>query len=255
MKTRHPEVAADISFVPADPSRATTLTREQVEHYNTQGFVTDLQLMEPAEAAKWCAYFDIHKKRITDYSRGFKAYHHEVRELFDLVTIPRMVGWMRDLMGDDIVCHTSAYIDKGPRDPMIVHWHQDCSYNPMDARSAVVFIAFEDVNTANGGLWVIPGSHLLGQLEFEPNKTGVLETQQAELFGKKIPVSLKAGQALIFSDQLLHMSQGNTTDGHRRTFNATYSNASLVPNLHKGDWAVLCCGRAPHDRWKLNSRP
>ena len=255
MKTRHPDVTADISFVPADPTRARTLTPAQVEHYNARGYIAGLPLFDAAECAAWRTYFDAHRADWTQ-SSGFKAYHHEVRELYDLVVTPRLVAWMNDLLGDDLVCHTSMYITKDPGDTTVVHWHQDCSYNPMDSRCAVVWIAFDDVDTENGGMWFIPGSHLLGQLEFDKNATGILETRNAETFGSKIPMDLKAGQAVIFSDQLLHMSLPNRTkDRHRRSFNATYANAALVPHLHKGDWGVLCSGRAPHDRWKLHGRP
>lgn len=256
MKSRHPGVEVDISFVPADPAGARCLTRAQVEHFNTDGYVSGLRLLEVDQVPTWRAWFDANRLRLSDFSSGFKAFHHEVRELYDLVVTPRLVAWMNDLLGQDVVCHTSMYITKEAGDASVIAWHQDCSYNPMDARSVVIWIAFDDATVENGCMWFIPGSHRLGQLEFDKNPSGVLETRDAESFGAPVAMPVKAGEAVIFSDQLLHMSRGNiTTDRPRRTFNATYTNTRLVPHLHKGDWAVLCSGQLRHDHWKCHARP
>jgi hypothetical protein len=48
------------------------------------------------------------------------------RDLYNLVTMPRLIARLKDLLGDDVVCHTSAYINMKRGDPMVVAWHQDC---------------------------------------------------------------------------------------------------------------------------------
>lgn len=259
MLTRHPDIDVRIGFVPSKPERPRVLSHEQVDAYNRDGFVSSVKIYEPTYMDRLRGFFDNDfpelENKLTDKRFGFQAFHHLIPELYDFVTHPRIVGAMQDLLGGDLVCHTSAYINKPPGQARKVPWHQDCTYNPMDSRCVVAWIAIDDADIDNGCMWCIPGGHLHGQLEFDQTpytdtSFGALETRDAESLGKAVPAPLKSGEVLFFSDLVPHQSLGNTTrDRHRRSFNVTYANTALRPYHHKGSWAVLCGGRDPEGNW------
>src|SRR5262249_5199970 len=151
------------------------------------------------------------------------------------VVNPLLVDPLQDLLGPNIVCHVSQYICKDPGDDMKVVWHQDASFNPMDSRCVVVWTAIADAVVENGCMWFIPGSHRLGALEYrEPGH----EVPDAEAYGPKLPIELKAGQAALFSDLLLHSSPANRSKQMRRGgWTATYASADLVPTLGRKQWS------------------
>jgi phytanoyl-CoA hydroxylase len=110
-------------------------------------------------------------------------------------------------------------------------WHQDERFIPTRDRSLVgAWIALDDANVENGCLWVIPGSHRMGQLwptrdhgrpdEFDPSD---------EAFGfddnGAIPVEVKAGDVVFFNGYLLHRSLKNRSTRTRRALVNHYMSA------------------------------
>src|SRR3954452_4025112 len=98
-----------LSFVPADPDRAHTLTSEQVAHYNRAGFVGGLALFNPVEAAELRGYIAglvDHVVNAPDArdSYSINAYHLTCQGLYDLVQRPLLLDYVVDLIGPDVVC-------------------------------------------------------------------------------------------------------------------------------------------------------
>ena len=85
--------------------------------------------------------------------------------LYDVVTYPRTVDHLRDLLGPDVICHTSEYVNKQPGQTSGGSYHQDATFNAVDARCVVVWVAIEDADMENGCMWFIPGSHKGGVVE------------------------------------------------------------------------------------------
>ena len=122
----------------------------------------------------------------------------------------------------------------GAKESANVGWHQDYFY--WQAASApsllTAWVAFDDVDEANGCMHVIPGSHTWGLLENNDFFAQDLAAQQASLRAPDgtpattVPLIMKAGQVSFHHALTLHGSGPNTTDKPRR---------SLAVHLMTGD--------------------
>ncbi len=254
MKSMYPELDLDLAFHPIVCESPRCFTREQIDQYNEQGYITKVTLFEGEELEKIQSFFLKSRKRLSSYEQ-FKAFHHEIPELHDIVTHPVTTGYLQDLLGPKVICHVSQYIRKEP-DPNSKRktiYHQDATFNPMDARCALVWLAIDEAFIENGCMGFIPGSHKLGAIECEEAGHHISD---AGRYGEAVPIELKPGQAVFFSDLLIHASPPNrTADRPRGGFTATYASADLVPTLDRKKWAVLCCGEDPNDNWQIHPRP
>jgi len=83
-------------------------------------------------------------------------------------------------------------------------------------RSINVWIALQDIVPHNGGLWVLKGSHKIdmpirGGGALLPNFNAIAE----QLKPYCVPVSAKAGEAVLFYHKTIHGSYPNTSDTDR----------------------------------------
>ena len=81
---------------------------------------------------------------------------------------PRMLDYVEDLIGPDILCWVTHYFSKEPYEETQVSWHQDASYWPLTpSRTVTGWLAIDRVDPGNGPVRFIPGSHLHGHIAFE----------------------------------------------------------------------------------------
>jgi ectoine hydroxylase-related dioxygenase (phytanoyl-CoA dioxygenase family) len=132
----------------------------------------------------------------------------------------------------------------------------------MDARCVVVWMALEDAVIENGCMWFVPGSHRLGALEVDdPNGNLTLADQPRDQAIKqcgKVPIELKAGKAIFFSDLVIHISPPNVTvDRSRKAYSMTFAPAEvkLHPDTRSNNSPVLCCGENVEGNWNLIPPP
>ena len=52
------EIDRELGFFPGDPDRAATLTAEQVENYNRDGYLSGIDVFDSSEATQLRQYFD-----------------------------------------------------------------------------------------------------------------------------------------------------------------------------------------------------
>jgi len=255
MKTKYPDVELDHSFHPVENNQPLHFTPGQIEQFNREGYTSNVSVFEGEQLAAVQQYFrEVNVDDITSKSALFQSFHHTVPELFDIATNPTIVTCLQDLIGPNIVCFASQYINKAPGSPgSAVVWHQDASFNAMDSRAVIVWLAIEDANIENGCMWFVPGSHHNGLLEFgQPGH----KVSEAESYGTPVPIEVKAGQVVLFSDLLLHSSPPNVSKIRSRPgLTISYIGAEVVP-YHQGERAaVLCSGDDVHGNWKHHARP
>ena len=201
------------------------------------------------------------QKRSPD--ENFMNFHHLIPQVYDVVTNRTLVEHLNDLIGQDVICFISQFINKKPGDPRKTVWHQDSTYNGMDSRSAIVWLAVTDATVDNGCMFFIPGTHKpAGQLDFEmkpttPESFGGHKIVDSEVRGTPAPIELKAGHAVFFSDKLLHSAGGNsTTDRTRAGFTMSFINADVEPKSMHNIASVICSGRDRQNHWAPHySRP
>ena len=188
---------------------------------------------------------------------------YQSHKISDLVNAhlrhPRIVSLLQDFVSPNVKCLQSMIFMKAPGKPGQA-WHQDEVPLPTRDRSLTgVWIAIDDADVDNGGLWVYPGSHRAGVLyervaHDDPRYDGVPQAHRMPYTeDQAVAVELKAGSALFFNGYLLHRSLNNsTTDRFRRALVFHYMSAeSFFPQGDSEDVReiIMVCGEDPYE-WK-----
>lgn len=257
-------VERDLRFHPSTTQNAKVLSPEQIEQYNRDGYLKGFRIFEPAEIASYRAFFDALLERVlasggTSYS--ISTAHLKYGRVYDLLTHPRIVAYVRDLLGENVVGWGSHFFCKMPHDGKVVHWHQDASYWPLDtARTVTVWLAIDDADVENACMKFIPGSHHYGHLTYrltEDTEDAVLnqEVENAEKMGEPVYAELKAGQISMHSDLLLHASEANQSDRRRCGLTLRYCAADVRAGLDWNQKGVIVSGEDPSGHWANPPRP
>ncbi|MEM7115313.1 MAG: phytanoyl-CoA dioxygenase family protein [Chloroflexota bacterium] len=162
---------------------------------------------------------------------------------------PTIVDVATKVIGPDVKCMQSMLFIKAAGKPGQA-WHQDEEFIPTRDRTLMGgWIALDDANPTNGGLWVIPGSHRHGviwpqQVQNDPRFDCTIESWGFPYKDEDaIPVEVKAGAIVFFNGYLLHRSLPNyAQSGYRRVLVNHYMSAqSLLPwhNPKEGEWMAV----------------
>ena len=258
----------DFTFHSADPSAATTLTPEQVEHYNEHGFVAPLRVFDDEDIGEIRAYFDNLLHQVVDaddrrnaYSINF--YHLVCAGIYDLIHTPQILDLVQDIIGPDFICWGTQLFCKLPHNPMAVPLHQDATYWAFrETKSVSVWLAIDDVDEDNAAMEFVPESHRLGGLPHEVKPldgTRVLKRQvtDPDRFDERYVNRLRAGEMSLHNDLLLHGSPPNPSDRRRAGFTIRYTAASVdvVPDGREVLRTVVHCRGDIPDRWPHRRRP
>ena len=220
-----PELKRNIQFFAVENDQPKSLTPQQIQQFNQKGYIFPLDVFSETEIAAHRAYFDqLIEQQINEGKDAYSiaGWHSKQPEIYDLVTDSRILDYLEDLLGPDLICWGTHYFCKLPGDTKQVSWHQDASYWPLTpSKTVTVWLAIDDADTENGAMRVIPKSHLHGQIVFEHSRKeeqNVLgqTVKDAEDYGlAPVDFEIKAGQISLHSDLLLHGSAPNQSDRRR----------------------------------------
>lgn len=254
MLTRYPDLdgVLDLNFQPVINDSPAALTATQIEQFNEQGFIAPFALFDGAELAQIQSLFRERVIEINPLDVAYQSYHHQVRWLYDIIAHPRTMSYLHDLIGDNVICYATQFINKPPQQAKGGNHHQDATFNAVDARCPIVWIAVEDADVKNGCMWFIPGTHKLGVVECDKNHF-VIDPLQ---YGQEQPCQVPAGHCVIMSDLLMHSSPANKTkDRYRPGLTATYAPAEVKPHKDANRWAVVCSGADIYNHWQAHETP
>jgi hypothetical protein len=258
------EIERELGFFPGDPESAKNLTRQQVETYNQEGYLTALDIFDEAEACDLRAYFDALLQQVMQEggdSYSISTAHATYRRVYDLLQHPRIVGYVQDLLGENVVAWGSHFFCKMPHDGKAVSWHQDASYWPLTpSRTATVWLAIDDADVENACMRFIPRSHLHGHLEWRESaasENNVLNqtVENALDYGAPFDNVLSAGQMSIHNDLLLHGSNANQSDRRRCGLTLRYCAAEVHAYMDWNQKGVVVAGQADPRLWPGCPRP
>jgi ectoine hydroxylase-related dioxygenase (phytanoyl-CoA dioxygenase family) len=231
------ETARDLAFRPCGVDVPSVLTRQQIDHFTDQGYILPIDVFATAEISTIRAYFDDLLARVLADGKdqySISTAHMKYARVFDLLTEPRIVDCVSDLLGENVIGWGSHFFCKMPHDGKTVSWHQDASYWPITpSKTATVWLAIDDADTGNACMLFLPASHTHGHLpyrESDATENNVLNqtVEDAEArFGEPANVQLTAGQMSINSDLLLHGSGANESDRRRCGLTLRYCTADV----------------------------
>ena len=150
------------------------------------------------------------------YAPGADAFGH-------LSSCSEMIETMSVLLGGRASFFHAKLMQKLPQSGGSWEWHQDYGYWYRDGflrpEMGSCYVALEEATVANGCLHVIAGSHHFGRLDHvaigeqigaDPERVDALVARLGVT-----PCELRAGDALFFHANLLHMSGPNRSEDSR----------------------------------------
>ena len=254
----------DLRFHPSPVANPRTLTAGQVAAFNRDGYLKGVRIFSPQEMAGIREYFDELLARTLAAggdSYSISTAHLRYGRVYDLLTQPRIVACVKDLLGENVIAWGSHFFCKMPGDGKRVSWHQDASYWPLTPSKAVTaWLAIDDADAGNACMRFIPGSHVLGHMTYtlsENDEANVLNQTVAgvEQLGEPVLVELKAGEISIHSDLLLHGSEANQSARRRCGLTLRYCAADVRARLGWNAKGVVVSGRDESGHWGNPARP
>ena len=128
------------SFVPLGVERPQHLSAAEISQFNEKGYICPLDVFSRAESLDITQYFDGLLERALAKgwnSYGLNGWHSSCPHIHDLVTDTRILDYVGDLLGPDLVCWGTHYFAKLPGDGKRVSWHQDASFWPLTPSKTV----------------------------------------------------------------------------------------------------------------------
>ena len=258
------QIERDLRFYPSTVTDPKSLTVEQVDDFNRNGYVRPVAVFSDQEIAGVRGYFDELLERVIAEggdSYSISSAHLTYGRVYDLLTDSRIVACVCDLLGDDVVGWGSHFFCKMPHDGKAVAWHQDASYWPLTPTKAItVWLAIDDADPENACMQFIAGSHHHGHMTYRPSESAehnVLNQtiENPEQYGEPVDDVLRAGEISLHSDLLLHGSEANESDRRRCGLTLRYAAADVRAELGWNAKGVLVSGSDPSGHWGNPPRP
>ena len=107
-------------------------------------------------------------------------------------------------------------------------WHRDNAYNRLKKEHFQFWIALTDMNKENGGLWLIPKSHLEPKIKHTRDKSHwKVDIDSSD----SMCIIAKPGDVLLFSSRLLHKTEVNHSKEDRTAYVVEYMSQKDVDPL------------------------
>ena len=149
---------------------------------------------------------------IQQWKREFYMERHlDSDAVWRLCQDQKLLEVLRNNLGEDIVLWRSELWANYPGQKLIPLWHQD-SYPQLiapNSKTVHVYIALTDVTELNGFEFLDINSDRVKIQATDPFSGSPFFDVPPELAAQAIPVVLKPGQFILFSDQLIHRSVRN----------------------------------------------
>ena len=253
-----------LRFVPVVNEAPRTLSAEQVAAYNRDGYVKEIRIFRQEEIAEIRLQFD--RILAETLASGGDSYsistaHRKYGVAWDLLTEPRIVGCVKDLLGENVIGWGSHFFCKMPNDGKVVSWHQDASYWPLsDSKTVTVWLAIDDADLENACMRFLPGTHTLGHITYklsEQDEANVLNqtVENIEQYGEPVYDELRAGEISLHSDLLLHGSEANLSERRRCGLTLRYCSADVRAGMDWNEKGVHVSGADATGHWANQPRP
>ena len=232
--------------------------------FEKDGYACPFRVLEPEEAADAASgyeHFQQQARTILGEEQRFKA-HLLVGWMDRIVHHPKLLDVVEQILGPDILCWSSDFFVKKPRDPGFVSFHQDTTYAGLEPFDGILncWLALTPSRKENGCLRVVPRSHKLGQLDHEntASEANMLffgQTAKIEIDERDVvDMELEPGEMSLHHMAVVHGSQPNRSDTPRLGVVLRYIRPD-VRQTRARDSATLVRGTDRHGHFDLEPRP
>ncbi len=202
------------------------LTPNQIDSYNKEGFISDLNVLSFEEAKEIRDEIERIEKEWPNSLDGInRNYVHLISPIFNKVCLNKnILDAVESIIGKNIlICGTTLFI-KNPEEKGFVSFHQDAKYIGLEPYNWVTaWIAVTDSNEENGCMRMVPGSHKENIKYHKQNfDEGNLLTRGQTIENVDLemtePLILKAGQMSLHHPKVIHGSGINKSKDRRIGF-------------------------------------
>lgn len=239
------------------------LTQAQIDQFRRDGYVAPIRVMSEQDAAAIRDRLEAYERQTGGPLRG--DLRHKSHLLFtwlaDLVRQDRIVDAIEDLYGPNLLCWTSNFFIKEPRNPAFVSWHQDSTYWGLSKPDVVTaWVALSPSNKANGAMEVIPGTHTMEQIPHRDtfDKNNLLTRGQEVAVdvdqSKAVRIDLQPGEISLHHVRIVHGSPPNPANERRIGYAIRYIPTD-VRQIEGDDSATLVRGVDEFKTFEHEPRP
>ncbi len=239
------------------------LSTEQVEQYDRDGILFPIPVLSRDEVARFRAAFEELEACLRDKPKAARLSqtHLYFRWAYDLVTHPKILDAVEDVLGPDILIWTTSIFPKHPHDPAYISWHQDGTYWGLDSTQVTTaWIALSDSTVENGCMRVVKGSHkqdILPHIDTYAEHNLLSRGQEVQVEVKEedaTDVVLKAGEMSLHHVRIIHGSNPNRSDIKRVGFAIRFTTPK-TKQIGERPIAVLARGRDDDHHFDLLKEP
>lgn len=243
---------------------AEALDAAQRAAYRRDGVLFPAARLPAADTAAFRAAFDRLAAAFDGRPRAelTSQCHLNLRWAYDLATHPAILDAVEEVIGRDILIHSSTIFFKAPRDRSFVSWHQDSYFWGLSApRLTSAWVALSDSAVDNGCLRVVPGSHRRDRVRHRTTAakpgnllSSGLEVELAIDPEQVVDVTLAPGELSLHHANIVHGSNPNHSDRPRIGFAVRYLDSSVTQTLpHHA--VVVARGRRDIASFEVAERP
>lgn len=242
-------------------------TTELVCKYENDGLLDCVEVLAPERAGYYAKRYRQFIETYRDHPDYPKWTYGKAELLLgwvvELAAEKALLDVIAALLGPNILLWNAFLPAKAPKTAGFFGWHQDATYWPVAPTSRIVsaWVAVCTVNSRNGGMRMVRGSHHAGPVPHEKTfnpKSMLRRGQQAEVDADSPNIShidLAAGQASFHHPMTLHCSGPNESDDWRLGVALSYAAADVSPLPGYTDSAMLLRGSPGNTRFVLDESP
>ena len=208
------------------------LTPDQVNLYETQGFLSPLTAFSAQQAQAYRTKLEAFEGKLGQPIGKPYAYkpHLLLPWVEEIARTPAILDAIEDLIGSNILLFHITCWPKAANDLSFVSWHQDSTtfgLHPND-QHVTAWVALSESNLESGCVQAFLGSHKQGQLDHhsgtaQGNMLGWGQTVQHEIDGDAVRnLVLHPGQFSLHHTHVLHNSPPNRSADRRIGFGLSY---------------------------------
>jgi len=240
------------------------LTDQQLTSYHKDGFLFSLPTLSKPEVDHYRGCFEA----LESQSGGkmlvgaVSQCHLHFPWAYELATHPAILDMVAQLIGPNLLIHSSRIYAKGPRDGRYESWHQaSFPWQLSEPRLVSAWIAITDSGPENGCMRVIRGSHRRARWEHDYSAQSCRNIQPVGLVineplveSDAVNLTLGSGQIALHHCHAVCGSNSNRSSQNHLGFNVCYV-ASDIKQKSPHHEVVLIRGKAPNCAYHLTPAP
>ena len=238
------------------------LSADAIARFHDHGFYYPVPILTSEETRYFRGRFAEFEQREggTLTPAGRNKSHLFLKWLHELVTHPKLLDAVEDLIGPNILLYHAQWFVKEPNTPHFVSFHQDTAYWALtEAQGLSTWIALEPAPIEAGCMKVIPDTHRAalahGEVRTQDNMLWRGQTVADPLdTTKAVAMPLDAGEMSIHHARIVHGSGPNMSNGRRIGYSVRYL-PTHVARTGPRDSAMLVRGVDEYGHFDLEPAP